>query len=257
MAGAVVAENEIPADSTFTLSSEDSSYPSANLIDRQAANVCRGTSGTTWTIEIDAGVAILVDTIALINHNWTSGASVSLKADTFSPPTTVRVSPSYRANDIWASLAALSLRYWLLTVTDTNSDPLQLGQVILGTRAALPRARRINEGYVPGRDRANLSGETYAGLFWKYHLYERRKLNPSFRIADAAELAIFQNLDQAVYGDVLPFVYIPEVSEADVLYVRKEPAFYPSELNKIAGGDIAHDYAMELIEESRGLDILE
>jgi hypothetical protein len=135
---------------------------------------------------------------------------------------------------------------------------LQIGQLILGARTALPRARRIGAGYQPAMKRSTISDETYAGVFWNYHLFERKQLNPAFRVASAAELAVFGDLDAAVYGKMYPFVYVPEASASEVYYVRKEMDFEPQEFDgRVAGPELVHDYQMTLIEESRGLEILE
>lgn len=257
MPGAYLAINAIDSDVVITPSTEDASYPTENLYDQQAANVFRCTSLTALTIALDFGGPITADIVALINHNLTSGATLSLKADNSSPATTTRATPTYRQYDLWKGFVSTTARYWLLTIADTNAEAIQIGQLILGVRIALPRARRIAESYSPARMRSTISGETYAGVFWNYHLFERRRFNPSFRIASAAELAILDTLDRSVYGDVRPFLYIPDGTGADCYYVRKEQSFEPQELDRIAGGEIAHDYQMTLVEESRGLEILE
>jgi hypothetical protein len=80
-------------------------------------------------------------------------------------------------------------------------------------------------------------------------------LNPSFRVGSAAELAVLQGMDAATYGNLYPFLWIPDTAVADCYYVRKEPDFEPEEFSRITGRELVHDYQMTLIEESRGLDI--
>jgi len=256
MPGAFLATNLISASATITPSTEDSAYPAENLYDKQAANVFRSESPTSLTILIDFGASVQADTIALINHNLTASATLKLEADNSSPPTTDVAIPTYRQYDLWKSFTLTSKRYWLLTITDTNPADIQIGQLLLGVRTLFPRGRRIGN-YSPVREKSNISGETYAGVFWNYHLYQRRKLNPSFRVGSAAEFAIFEGLDQAVYGNLFPFLYIPDVAAADCYYVRKEPDFAPLEYHgRLYGPELVHDYQMTLIEESRGLEVL-
>lgn len=258
MPGAYLATNLLSDDATITASKEDAAYPAENLYDRQAAKVFRCTSPTALTILVDLGSAHAADTVAIINHNLSSGATLSLKAGASSPPSTVVATPAYRAYDLWKSFASTAARYWKLDITDANSAALQIGQLILGTRIALPRARRIGEGYSPARKRSNISGETYGGVFWNYHLFDRHEFNPSFRIGSAAELAILTALDAAVFGNLYPFVFIPDSSGSEVYYVRKEESFEPREYDaRLAGPELVHDYQMTLIEESRGLEIQE
>jgi hypothetical protein len=256
MPGAYLAANLISASATITPSSEDSAYPKENIYDKQAANVFRCYSQTSLDIEIDFGADIQADTISLINHNLTAGATLDLKAGASPAPSSSVIAPANRANDLWSPFAPASHRFWLLTIADTNPAALQIGQMIIGTRVALPRARRIGD-YSPAIKRATISGETYAGVFWNYPLFKRHQLNPSFRVGSAAEFAILAALDEAVHGNLYPFLYIPDGNGADCFYVRKELDFEPQEYQgRLAGRELVHDYQMTLIEESRGLEIL-
>lgn len=256
MPGAYLLNNRITSAGMITPSSEDADYPAENLIDLQAAKVFRAAAAGAITILIDFGSAVAADTVAIINHNLAAGATITLKADNSSPPTTTRVSPAYRQHDIWGAFTDPSVRYYLLTLSGAGSSPVQIGQLLIGNRVALPRARRIASGYRPAQGRSNITGETYAGLLWSYHLYSRKMLNPSFRVASQAELDILAGLDAAAYGNHYPFVYIPETAAVNCYYVRKELGFEPEEIERIAGGNLAHDYQMTLVEESRGLEIL-
>jgi hypothetical protein len=242
MAGAYLATNVIDSDATITPSTVDTSYPVTNLYDRIAAKVFRCTSKTTLTLEFDLGSAHPADTIAIINHNMTSGASLSLKAGDSPNPSTGIATPTYRARDIWKAFTDTSKRYWKLEISDgSNPAILQIGQIIIGRRIAFPVARRIGN-YSPARKRNMVKGETYAGSIYNYLLFERAQLNPSFRIGAAADLAVFETLDQTVYGDIHPFVYIPSVAGGECYYVRKEQDFEPQEFtSKITGGNLVHD----------------
>lgn len=257
MPGAYLATNLITSAATITPSTEDAAYPATNLYDKQAARVFRATSGSALTILLDFLGSVSADTIAIINHNFSQSVTLSLRAAGTSPPSTVVATPTYREHDLWKSFTLTSARYWLLTIGDSNPDDIEIGQLLLGTRTALPRARRIAESYSPARKRATISGETYAGVFWNYHLFQRQHFNPSFRVGSASELASLQALDQAVYGNLWPFVYIPDITGAACYYVRKEQDFEPVEIGRVAGLELVHDYQMTLVEESRGLDIQE
>ena len=255
MSGAYIATNEIGDSSNISVSSENSSYPKENLYDLKAAKVFRCTSKTTLSITIDFGESVQADTIAIINHNFSSGATIVLKNGDDSPYSTI-ASIAYREHDIWKAFTAESAQVWVVSITDSNSDYLQIGQLLIGTKIALPNARRIGQNYSPARQREVVSGETYGGVITKYHLYDRLVLNPTFLISSSSDLAIFTGLDSETYGDVYPFVYIPDTADDDCFYVRKEKDFAPIEIDRIAGGEILHEYSMTLIESSRGLEIL-
>jgi hypothetical protein len=255
MAGAYLANNLIVNAATIAASSADTAYPIANLCDYIGANVMRATSKTTLVLTIDLGAAAPADSIALINHNLTAGSSISLKAGNSPNPSTVVASPTYRVHDLWKAFTLTTARYWTVTISDNNPVNLQIGELLLGARVALPRGRRIGN-YSPATKRAAITGETYAGVIHSYHLFERKQFNPIFRVASAAELAVFQTLDALTYGNLYPFLFVPDGSGVDCYYVRKEPDFEPSEIGRLTGPEIAHDYQMILIEESRGLEVL-
>jgi hypothetical protein len=257
MPGAFLVNNLISASATLTPSTEDSAYPIENIYGLQAANLFRSESKTAFTLLLDFGLAVIADTLAIINHNFTDAVVLSLKAGSVNPPTTIVASPSYRAHDIWKAFSSLSARYWLLTVTDSNPDNLELGQLLIGTRTTMPRARLMGS-YKPAKKRSNLTEETYAGVPYVYHLFERHEFNPSFRVATAAELAILSALDDQAYGNFKPFLWIPDHSQADCYYVRKQKDFEPEEQRgRLPNAELVHDYQMLLVEESRGLDIQE
>lgn len=256
MPGAYIATNLISASASITASSEDSAYPKENLYGKQSPNVFRSQSKTSLTLLIGFSTAVQADTIALINHNLTASASLKLEADDSASPTTDVGFPAYRQYNLWKAFTLTSKRYWLLTITDNNPNYIQIGQLLLGLRVALPRARKIGN-YSPAVKRSVISGETYGGAFFNYHLFQRQQLNPSFRVGSAAELAILTALDQAVYGNLYPFLYIPESSKSECYYVRKEVDFEPQEYSaRLAGPELIHDYQMTLIEESRGMEVL-
>lgn len=243
--------NLIGTDAVLTPSTEDDAYPAEYLIDHQAARVFRGTSQTALTILIDFGVAISADTIALVNHNLTSGATLSLKAGATSPPASVVATPTYRAHDLWKGFTATAARYWLLEIADANSAPIQIGQLLIGTRVVFPRGRRIGN-YQPRTERTIISGETYGGASYHYPVHSRKTFNPTWRVL-LSELAIFETLESAVIGSTYPWLYIPEITAAACYYVRKEPSFEPTEFDKST--EPVMDYQMTLREEPRGLEV--
>jgi hypothetical protein len=97
-------------------------------------------------IDIDAGVSgQAADYIGLVNHNlFTNGATVTVKADTFSPPTTVRqaaFSPAENGVTLRLFTLTSALRYWRIVITDP-APPFAaaptIGELWLGQRMTLP-----------------------------------------------------------------------------------------------------------------------
>lgn len=252
MSGAYLATNLIDGDAVLLPSSEDAAYPVENIFDREVANVFRGTSTSALSISIEFTGSKSPDTIAILNHNFTSGVTIELYNGDTSPPTLITAIP-YRLNDIWKAISGVSAQILILDISDSNADELQVGQIVIGNRVALP-ARRIGSAFRPAIDRRIIRGETYGGVIYSYHLFERREFNPQFRLTES-QFDIIETLDATVFGSLYPFVYIPDSSLTPCYYVRKEDAFEPVEVELSVGPDIIRDYQMILAEESRGLDL--
>lgn len=256
MPGAYLISNIITDNATLTPSSEDTAYPVENVYDVIAANVFRCTSKTSLTLLVDLGSAVEADTIALVNHNLTQAGVATLYAGNVNPPVTLVASINYRQHDAWKSFTLQSARYWLLTLTDSNPDYLQLGQLLIGRRTAMPVGRRMG-GYKPAKMRGLITEETIAGVIHSYLLYERMQFNPIFRVKNQTELDVLSFLDALAFGNIKPWLWIPDESGTACYYVRKEGNFEPEEQKWRVQGEMIHDYMMQLTEESRGLEIME
>lgn len=256
MSGCYLATNLITDDCVLTPSTEDENYPVENIYDQIAGNRFKTESAVLLSIEFDFLAAIAIDTFAIINHNFSQAAVITLKSGAASPPADTVAVLTWREFDIWKTFASQSKRYWSITVTDSIADVLAVGQILFGNKINLPRARRISDGYKPSRSRTVVGGETYAGVEHSFYLYDRLTFNPSFRIAGESERDIFDAMDRALYGNVFPFLYVPDESGENCFYVRKGPDFQTDEVDK-SGSGIVYDLTLDLKEESRGLAILE
>jgi hypothetical protein len=245
--------NQLTDSATLTASSEDTVYPVENLYDELPARVFRSETKTTLSILIDFGEAITCNAIALVNHNLTDEAALTLLEGSASPASIIIANPAWREHDLYGMFPTTTAQYWILQIVDDNPDNIQIGQLLLGTAIALPRARKIGS-YSPAKENSNISSETYGGSKYVYPLNKRRKLNPAFMIV-GSELDIFEALHDAVEGDAHPFLYIPDTSLAPCYYGRKEAGFDPTEIDLSVNRQIVHDYTMMLTEESRGLEI--
>lgn len=245
MSSAVITGNLITSSCVLTASSESSEFPLENLYDQVLAKIFQfGSAGAGW-LQIDFGSEQSFDTIFIGNHNFGSGTTLTLKADNADPPTTVLAAPSYRALSIWRALGTVSARY--LRIEHNDAGTPYVGELIVKTRTALPRAFRY--GQVPGRRRADIYQETQAGVSYVYGLFERQARDYTWRVLEA-ELATFATLDEAVKGRLYPYVLIPDVSAAEVLYVRNvEGDFRPPEL----ANKKAYDLMVRVQEESYGV----
>jgi hypothetical protein len=123
--------------STFTVLSEDTGYPGTNLQEQRLSQVWRSTTASAQTITINLGSALSINTAALISHNLTSSATVTISANTSnswgSPATTKTI--VYNTNIMLNFFNSISYQYWQFSIIDTTntSGYIQLGRLWLGS----------------------------------------------------------------------------------------------------------------------------
>lgn len=124
-----------------TTSSSSNSFDVNNLNTDIVEQVYRSTSSANVQLVCDTGVpqGVFVDTLGILNHNFTRGAVVTLEGSNdpgFATSTTVVV-PVTLVNAYWLSPDAPleAFRYWRLTVQDpTNPNGyVQIGTVVFGS----------------------------------------------------------------------------------------------------------------------------
>lgn len=258
MANPVYLASDLGLDAAVSVSTEDAAYPKANLQDRVLAKVFRGTSASALNIELDFGASVQLDTWMLGNHNIDSGATVLVKSGASSPPSTTTHTFTWRALDMVGRFTPTSARYWAVDISGAAAGaPLQIGWMPVGAGVALPRTFRY--GVQPAREEHRIGHETNAGVRWRFRLFGRDRFRYPFRFPDE-ELAAFRALHDAVDGDRLPFVWIPDQDLADVYVVRKDQDFEPTEIANQAGRfnstvQAIYDYMLTVTSESRGLEV--
>jgi hypothetical protein len=125
-----------PATSLTALT-ENPSFPAINMQEQRLSKVYRSTAITSQTVIIDLGSAQGITTAAILGHNLSTSATITLDANT----TNSWGSPATSKTLIWNADAILlffnsvSYRWWKFTINDTaNSNGyLSIGRLWLGT----------------------------------------------------------------------------------------------------------------------------
>lgn len=247
MAGntAYVVSNLITAASMITVDSENSVYPKSNLLDEKAAKRFLSTSTTTLTIDIDLGSSQAFDHVFLVNHNFTSSVSISIKADDSSPATTEIATPAYRQYDIKAKFTAVTKRYIRIVITDTNSEVLQFGNLFIKTPTAFPRRYGWNEN--KGLQRGQIHLVTNRGVDYIYNLYGLEVRRYEFTPLTESEASQFKTLESTIRTKTTPFLFIPDLNEVEFYYMRKM-----NQHEERGRGDMFYTVFLDLKEISRG-----
>ena len=143
MANPLLLHENLLADSTGTLtaSSSASGFPVTNINDWRPGVSYRwkATATTDQTIDMDAGAGntLAADTFCMAGHNFgTVAARISIIADTFTPPTTIRKVGFTPTDDLplLVTFTEQNLRYWRIFIDNTPSAVVQAGVMALGRR---------------------------------------------------------------------------------------------------------------------------
>jgi hypothetical protein len=193
-------------DGTLTASSEASGFQASNTKDSRLSRVWRS-SGTTENVVVDLGSAVSCDFVAIANHNFTSGATLTLEANSSDSWTSPPFSESltWDAGIIWKAFTAASYRYWRIVIEDgSNGDGyVKMGRVGLGTYYQLPgfttRYKRTTR--TTTKVQKSQTGQVYADIGYRYRNYtmqwplveqaEADELEDMFDILDVAEPTFF------------------------------------------------------------------
>lgn len=207
---------------TLTLSgswAEDADFPKANLACQRISKRAGFDTAKSGEIVIDLGQAGQASVIALMNHNLTSGASVSIQGNSSdlwtAPP--FSQSLSFRALDMYDIFTAETWRYWRLVVDDSTRPvaDIRIGELILGTLVELDR----NYDWDLKEDQSykNIVHETEGGNFWSYELFDRKSWTMKFSDLTSLQLSEIKTLMETLRGNAYPFL---GVIESVPYYVR-------------------------------------
>lgn len=140
----ILLADETTKDATLTPNSENINYPATNILDSRLSRVFRTVAATTTaTIVFDAGAAITVDSIAIANHNISSGVTTfkiqGNATDAWGGPS-VDETLTWAAGIVTKRFTGGSYRYWRIHIIDAgNTDTyIELGRVFLADMFTTP-----------------------------------------------------------------------------------------------------------------------
>lgn len=152
------ADNQIRATATtVTATSAATEYPAGNLKALPIAQAWKSSGLANQNIDIDLGSAKNVSLIALVNHNLSAGARITVTGasnSTFSA-NTVRLSVPRAARNAWTIRSGTASRqHWRITLEDASNPDgeMRVGYIVIGEADKLPQ--QFQPGW--GRTRAKI-----------------------------------------------------------------------------------------------------
>ncbi len=174
----IAYNNLIDAGSAPTALTTDLLYPVENMQNQRLAKRWRSTTPSAQTIVVNLGSAQAVDTVAILGHNLSGSAAVTIEAhtsDSWGTPALSAITLAYNAGAILKYLAAAqTFQYWRFILDDpTNTDGyVEVGRPWLGTFLAINPSsldsftvtKKRSDTVTYGRDRQKYATE---GVGWR------------------------------------------------------------------------------------------
>lgn len=254
---AYIYTNLVEAAAGLSSSTEDAAYPLVNIYNRIKAHPFKFTT-TAGYVEVDLGSSIAFDTVAVIGHDATAMGGTVKAGATANPSTTVGTF-THRTEDVWVSASATA-QYVRVTLSGDLQD---IGELVIGTRVLFPRQARW--GIVTGDQASGVTHRTYGGVTWDYESYEFQIVRVTFRFPQS-EYETFRLFSRRVARN--PFVYIPDVAQATLFYVKKARSYLPQPVAPgvdtansnpfAASGNLSqwYDWTVDMEAESLGLSVM-
>ena len=207
-----------------TAFSTASGYSVDNAITLPVAKVHRNTGvGSSEYIELDLGSAQAIKCAAVINHNLSSTATITIKGGAAANPSTFTQTITWREFDAFVLFAATqTYRYWRFTFTDNDNTYgfIQVGYLLLGAHTTIS-GYNFDKGWRRMREHGNRRLETSYFVPNIEQIARRIRLSLSFSALASAEITevlttLFDDLD----GNVTPLFVIPDGAVNDGYFGR-------------------------------------
>jgi hypothetical protein len=192
---------------SITASTEDLLYPASNLLSQRLAKPFRTQHASAQTVVIDFGTAVTIDVAAILGHNVTSAATMTIEANA----TDSWGAPSATASLTWDSgiilrylASAETFRYWRFAVDDSANDYISIGALWLGEYVSIDPSSTTNFSVTKVRDDTVVYGrgrQKYAneGEGW-------RKFDLRFPVTDGTALTVIETMYDTV-GNHTPLIF--------------------------------------------------
>lgn len=209
-----------------------SGFPVSNLNNDIVEKSWRSSSNATHILTCDFEVSqgVVVDTIALLNHNFSSGVIVQVQSSSNAGFTSIVQDfyMQYTANNMyWISptFPATTEQYWRFIITDASLSYYEVGSIVMGSAEILTGENFVDEVSFGNRDFSDsIETEGYTNVSisraWK------RWLRLDFQSLDANEVnwPMFRALFET-YRTTHKCLWIPTPSATDQSITDKFAVF--------------------------------
>jgi hypothetical protein len=182
--------NNLITDATITPDTEDAEYPIENVQAEPVHETYRTTSASAQKILIDFAEPVTVDLFAVVNHNLTDEATITLRGGSSQDPDgqDFELVIPWTTRNAWELFDPETWQYWSLTLDDAGnpSGALEAGLLVIGEATEL--MRDFSLGSDSRRETVNqvLTSE-YGVLTVGSNLYQLTRFVASWKTTSDAE----------------------------------------------------------------------
>lgn len=200
-------------------------YHRRNVLDRDRDTEWRSTALTSQMLTFDFGSAKQPTALAVLDHNLTSGATITLQGSSgpgFGSP--VSVSVPWQSGRLLIFPSVPALQYWRLVMSDAGNPDgyLRISEVFLGGYTRLDRTFDLGDfrGKVRAgqRDRT-LSGKFYGAVNAVLRVFDLSFIRLSQTDRDQIILTVFDALNDIENRQVLPVFFSPMDTDLSQIYL--------------------------------------
>jgi len=210
-------------DTDITVSSTDNNsiYPAENLKTVPSSEVWRSFDAATQTLLFDLGTARSVNIIALVTHNLSSAATITIQAGPTSGVASFSVSMTWREAVAFKYLStAQTYRWWKITLSDASNPYgfIEVGYPIIGS--LVKPEFTMQQGWTDADQIVNSRVETEFGTPYTEEIYRCRRLSLSFGPLTSAQAAQLSTLYRECNRNAKPFLLLPEREGTEAYFGR-------------------------------------
>jgi hypothetical protein len=245
----IAYQNYVDTASSLTALTEATGYSVINVQDQRLSVAYRSTAVTAQTVTIDLGSAQAIDTIAVMGHNLTSSAIVTVAANSSdSWPGATSQTVTVNSGMSLKYFTPVTYRYWQFQISDpaNTSGYIEVGRLWLGDYITIDPSSTLDFTVTKRRaDNAvhNEGRQKYASIRVGW-----REFSLSFSPSDEAMIAQMSELYDAV-GMHSSFIFCNFDTIRD--YVLVEPCYVS--INSEVGFDhserMRFSYSLDFEEE--------
>lgn len=235
---------------TLTTTSSDATYPISNIKELPIAKAWRSEISTV-DIKLDFGSAKTIGILALINHNLTSAATITVDGGTTTAYSGFSTTMTWRQYNAFVLLSPTqSFRHWRIRIDDSGpgpDNPVEVGYLVAGNHTTLSSA--FSYGWTQTDEYINREISSEFGVPYISELYYCMRFKFTFTNKSASEITAVRNVFKDVKRNVTPLFFIPDTTTSDGYFGR-----FVSDFERKTDYWISVA-TLEFLEDSRGKQI--